>query len=72
MAGSPTIACSSGDTPQTLFNPPGPPFRFAPTLALLHCHNKNTEFSEQAEHQQMTANADNLEHGTYPCLVPGE
>ena len=35
MAGSPTIACSSGDTPQTLFNPPVPPFRFAPALALL-------------------------------------
>jgi hypothetical protein len=72
MAGSPTIACSSGDTPQTLFNPPGPPLRFAPALALLHCHNKNSEFSEQAEHQQMTADGDNWELGTYPYLVPRE
>ena len=36
MVGSPTIACSSGDTPQTLFKPPGPPLRLAGVGLLKH------------------------------------
>lgn len=36
MVGSPTIACSSGDTPQTLFKPPGPPLRLAGVGVLKH------------------------------------
>jgi hypothetical protein len=40
MVGSPTIACSSGETPQTLFSPPGPPLLFTPVLALVRKHDQ--------------------------------